>query len=61
MPANAEAEATTAQFTLSNAADVPIVATAVCAIVLSARMPAAFSHSFVNTFLIKPLLPVVLI
>lgn len=46
-PANAEADATTSQLTSVSITVVPIVATAVCAIVFAARTPAAFNHFLV--------------
>nr|DAM06522.1 MAG TPA: hypothetical protein [Caudoviricetes sp.] len=45
-PASAEALATTAQLTSPSTALVPIVATAVCATVFTARIAAALSHFF---------------
>lgn len=50
IPASIEADATIIQFTSPITADVPIVATAVCATVFKALTPAAFNH-FVNFFL----------
>ena len=44
IPASSEAEITTFQSTAERIADVPIVAAAVYAIVLTARTPAAFNH-----------------
>ena len=52
IPARTEAEATAIQFTSPMNADVPTVATAVCATVFTARTPAAFSH-FLKLFFIK--------
>ena len=46
MPASIDALNTIIQFTSVNTALVPMVATAVCAIVLTARMPAAFDQFF---------------
>lgn len=43
MPASADADKTTPQLTPLITADVPIVATAVCAMVFKARMLAAFA------------------
>ena len=55
-PANTDADPTTAQLTSVKRAVVPIVAIAVCAIVFSARTPAALSH-FVNFSLVMMILP----
>ena len=44
MPASMEADSTTHQLTSSSTALVPMVATAVWAIVFTARIPAALSH-----------------
>ncbi len=49
-PASAAAEATIAQLTSPRTAAVPIVATAVCATVLIARIPAAFNQCNVSFF-----------
>ena len=49
-PARTEAEATAIQFTSPITSDVPIVATAVRATVLTARNSAAFSHFFKIVF-----------
>ena len=46
MPASSEAEPTTSQLTSPITADVPIVATAVCATVLTALTAAAFAQFF---------------
>ena len=62
MPANADAEPTAIQFTSPSTAEVPIVAIAVCAIVLIARTPAALIqvlqffivlHPFIVQILLK--------
>lgn len=47
IPARTDALATISQFTSDITAVVPIVATAVCAIVLMALTRAAFHHAFV--------------
>ena len=52
IPASAEADATTAQFTSASTALVPIVAIAVCATVLSARTPAALIHALKFVFIV---------
>ena len=52
MPARADALATITQFTSPNTALVPMVATAVCATVFSALMPAAFSHCLKFVFIL---------
>ena len=51
IPARVDDDATISQFTSENTAEVPIVAIAVCAIVFSARIPAALNQSIVNIFL----------
>ena len=53
-PASREAETTVFQSTPEKTAPVPIVATAVCATVLSALIPAALSHirNFCTVFLL---------
>ena len=48
-PANAADDTTSFQSTAATTAAAPIVAIAVCAIVLTARMPAAFAHFVVLT------------
>jgi len=50
IPAKIDADITTSQFTSVKSVDVPIVATAVCATVLTARIPAALNHFLVITF-----------
>ena len=53
MPARADADATKVQLTSPIAAAVPIVAIAVWATVLTARIPAAFTHALENMFFKK--------
>ena len=48
-PATTALDTTICQSTAEMTAPVPITATAVCAIVLTARIPAAFNHFFVST------------
>ena len=49
MPATKAAEAAIFQSTAAAAVPAPITPIAVCAMVLTARIPAAFSHFFVST------------
>lgn len=51
-PASTDAEATAIQSIPPNTVAVPIVATAVCATVFNALIPAAFSHFFVFKLII---------
>nr|DAG08866.1 MAG TPA: hypothetical protein [Caudoviricetes sp.] len=53
-PASREALPTMSQFTSDSTADVPMVATAVCATVFSARMPAALIQFFQHLFIVFP-------
>jgi hypothetical protein len=53
-PASREALPTMSQFTSNSTADVPMVATAVCATVFSARMPAALIQFFQHLFIVFP-------
>jgi hypothetical protein len=52
-PANTDADATITQSTPPNTLAVPIVATAVCATVLIARIPAHFNHFFVLSLMLS--------
>lgn len=56
--ASADAEATISQSTSDSTAQVPIVATAVCASVFSARIPAALIHDLKLVFIVFLLLSV---